>query len=348
MKKDKLKKQTEKSKPENHNSSFSVFQIVIFAFLFVLMIWIIGFLSLEIDSQKQEIKKLHSEFEIRKADNEEIFNYYVEKIRDFQKIDIKDQVQSFGKDIKDGLQQVRDLMFDRDDLEKVNTRIEALEEYNNTYRGTNLVFLTSVGLLRDVINRGQPFEVELNTIDIVGGRNQIVVDAIKTLKPLSEDGVKTFAQLKAEFDEMAHDVVFVSNNPLPENSTYKQRFMHRMKSLFKVRKIDLTDTRDNPDSIIARVESYLKDNKLDEAVKELERLASVSPYGFEYVKKWYDDAKARVEVDNIMSSLSSFAIERALNDIYQGNPKLKLQEKAIKTLTKRAEIIKSPTKTNKE
>ena len=348
MKKDKQKKQIEKSKPENNNSSFSVFQIVIFAFLFILMIWIIGFLSLELDNQKQEIKKLHSEFEIRKADNEEIFNYYVEKIRDFQKIDIKDQVQTFGKDIKDGLQQVRDLMFDRDDLEKVNKRIEALEEYNNTYRGTNLVFLTSVGLLRDVINRGQPFEVELNTLEVVGGRNQIVVDAIKTLKPLSENGVKTFAQLKAEFDEMANDVVFMANNPLPENSTYKQRFVHKMKSLFKVRKIDLRDIRDNPDAIIARVESYLKDNKLDEAVSELEKLESVSPYGFEYVKKWYEDAKARVEVDNIMSSVSSFAIERALNDIYQGNPKLKSEEKAIKTLTKRAEIIKSSTPTKKE
>lgn len=346
--KDKKKQVEEKVKNNNHNSSFSVFQVVIFAFLFVLMIWIIGFLSLEIDSQKQEIKKLHSEFDLRKKDNEEIFKYYVDKIRDFQKIDIKDQVQAFGKDIKDGLQQVRELMFDKDDLEKVNKRINALEEYNNTYRGTNLVFLTSVGLLRDVINRGQSFVVELNTLEIVGGRNQIVVNAIETLKPLSATGVKTFAQLKAEFDEMAHDVVFISNNPIPENSTYKQRFMHKMKSLFKVRKIDLADVRDTPDTIVARVESYLKDNKLDEAVKELEKLKNISPYGFKFVENWYNNAKERVEVDNIMSSVSAYAMERALNDIYQGYPKLKLQEKAIKTLTKSAEDIKTSSTSKKE
>ena len=346
--KDKKKQVEEKAKTNNHNSSFSVFQIIIFAFLFVLMIWIIGFLSLEVDSQKQEIKKLHSEFDLRKKDNEEIFKYYVDKIRDFQKIDIKDQVQAFGKDIKDGLQQVRDLMFDKNDLEKVHMRINALEEYNNTYRGTNLVFLTSVGLLRDVINRGQSFVVELNTLEVVGGRNAIVVNAIETLKPLSATGVKTFAQLKAEFDEMAHDVVFISNNPIPENSTYKQRFMHKMKSLFKVRKIDLSDVRDTPDAIVARVESYLKDNKLDEAVKELEKLKSISPYGFKFVENWYNNAKERVEVDNIMSSVSAFAMERALNDIYQGYPKLKLQEKAIKTLTKSAEDIKTSSTSKKE
>lgn len=331
----------EKSKSNNHNSSFSVFQVIIFAFLFVLMIWIIGFLSLEIDSQKQEIKKIHSEIDLRKKDSEEIFKYYVDKIRDFQKIDIKDQVQSFGKDIKDGLQEVRELMFDKEDLAKVNAKISALEEYNNTYRGTNLVFLTSVGLLRDVINRGQSFEVELNTLEIVGGRQKLIINAIETLKPLSKTGVKTFSQLKTQFDEMAGDVVFISNNPISENPTYKQRFWHRIKSLFKIRKIDLTDTSESADLIVARTENYLKDNKLDEAVKEIEKLKEIAPAGFEYIKSWYLDAKNKIDVDNIMSEVSSFAIERALNDIYQGHPKLKKQEKAIKTLTKSAETITS-------
>ena len=39
------------------------------------MIWIIGFLSLEIDSQKQEIKKIHSEIDLRKKDSEEIIDF---------------------------------------------------------------------------------------------------------------------------------------------------------------------------------------------------------------------------------------------------------------------------------
>ena len=104
----------------HHNSNFSVFQIIIFAFLFVLMIWIIGFLSLELDSQKQEIQKIHAKMDAKYKNNEEIFKYYVDKIRDFQKIDIKDQVQTFGKDIKEGLQEVRELMFDKEDLAKVN------------------------------------------------------------------------------------------------------------------------------------------------------------------------------------------------------------------------------------
>ena len=303
------------------------------------MIWIIGFLSLELDSQKQEIQKIHTKMDAKYKNNEEIFKYYVDKIRDFQKIDIKDQVQTFGKDIKEGLQEVRELMFDKEDLAKVNSKIEALEEYNNTYRGTNLILLTSVGLLRDVINRGQNFEIELNTLEVVGGRQKLVVESIEILKPFAKNGVKTFSQLKTEFDDMAHDIVFIANNPISENPNYKEKFLHRLKSLFKIRKIDLDDRHENADSIVSKAENYLKQNKLYEAVNELEKLKDIAPSGFEFIKIWYNDAKARIDVDNTISSISSFAVERALNDIYQGHPKLKRREKAIKNLTQTAENI---------
>lgn len=333
---DKMFKKNEKTKTtkplekhKNNNASFSVFQIVIFAFLFVLMIWIIGFLSLEIDSQKQEIQKLHTEFDNIQKDGDEIFKYYVDKIRDFQKIDIKDQVETFGRDIKDELQDVKDSMFNKEDLSNVNGRIDALEEYNNTYRGTNLVLLTSVGLLRDVINRGQNFEIELETLEVVGGRQPIVIESIEILKPFANSGVKTFTQLKREFDEKAHEIVFISNNPLSQNPTYKEKFLHKLKSLLKIRKIDLEDKRDTPSTIVARVEYYLNDNKLDEAVHEIEKLKDIAPSGFDFIKSWYDEAKARVNVDNKMTSISSFALERALNDIYKGNPKLKKDSKFI-------------------
>ena len=85
-------------------------------------------------------------------------------------------------DIKDNIQRVRELMFDKNDLAKLENKIQALEEYNNTYRGTNLLMLTSTTLLRDAINRGESFKRELDTLVSIGGKNKIVLASLFSLE----------------------------------------------------------------------------------------------------------------------------------------------------------------------
>lgn len=320
MSKEEEKKVETVHHPRNNHANFSVFQIIIFAFIFVIMIWIIGFLSLEIDTQKQEISKIQSSLIDRQENSEEIFKFYVDKIRDFQKIDIKDQVQEFGIEIKDNLRQVRELMFDKDDLAEVNTKITILEEYNNTYRGTNLIFLASVVLLRDVINRGENYEVELITLDLVSGRQKEVIEVIKVLEPVATSGVETLTQLKDEFTEKAAELAFISNNPLPLTPSFVDRFMYRMKGLLKVRKIDFQDSSNSPDAIISRVEKYLNENELDKAIKEIKTLEEVAPAGFEYIKDWYTKADIRLKVNQALSTITSLALERSISDINKGTP----------------------------
>ena len=91
-------------KTPRKETSFSVFQVVIFAFLFILMIWIIGFLSLELDNQKRQVAVLANKVDNMEKGGVELLETYIEKIRDLQKVDIKEQVQQFGLDIKDNIQ----------------------------------------------------------------------------------------------------------------------------------------------------------------------------------------------------------------------------------------------------
>ena len=87
------------------------------------MIWIIGFLSLELDNQKRQVVLLANKVDNMEKGGVELLETYIEKIRDLQKVDIKEQVQQFGLDIKDNIQRVRELMFDKNDLEKVESKI---------------------------------------------------------------------------------------------------------------------------------------------------------------------------------------------------------------------------------
>ena len=306
-------------KTPKNESSFSVFQIVIFAFLFVLMIWIIGFLSLELDGQKQQIKSLNDKVGQIEKGGVELLESYIEKIRDLQKVDIKDQVQQFGMDLKENLQHVRELMFDKNDLAQLNAKIKALEEYNNTYRGTNLLMLTSVSLLRDAINRGDNFKVELDTLSDIASKNKVIAENVKKLEPFAETGIKTVNQLRNEFDALADDIVFMANNPNGEGDSIRERFLFRVKSLLKVRKIDFekpeVEEENTPDYIVNKTQKLLSENNLSGALAEFEKLKTVRESGFNYAKKWFDDAKVKLSVNDVIAPLMQEALEKALHDV---------------------------------
>ena len=305
-------------KTPRKETSFSVFQVVIFAFLFILMIWIIGFLSLELDNQKRQVAVLANKVDNMEKGGVELLEKYIEKIRDLQKVDIKEQVQQFGLDIKDNIQRVRELMFDKNDLEKVESKIKSLEEYNKTYKGINLLMLTSATLLRDAINRGDNFKAELDTLIEVAGKDKVVKEAEKVLLPYSETGIKTYAQLRNEFEKIAGDIVFMADNPNGEGDNIRDRFVFRVKGLLKVRKIDFENKIDEEktvDYIVANVEKYLKEADLNMAVMEFEKLKEVSEAGFNFAKNWYNDAKIKLSANAVMASVLKVALEKALHDV---------------------------------
>lgn len=305
-------------KTPHKETSFSVFQIVIFSFLFILMIWIIGFLSLELDGQKRQVALLTNKVDNMEKGGVELLETYIEKIRDLQKVDIKEQVQQFGQDIKDKIQRVRELMFDKNDLEKLDSKITSLEEYNKTYKGINLLMLTSATLLRDAINRGDSFKAELDTLKEISGKEKVVKTAEDILLPFADNGIKTISELRNEFEKIANDIVFVSNNPNGEGDNVRDRFLFRVKGLLKIRKIDFAnqvEEEKTPDYIVATTEKYLRDADLRMAVKEFEKLKDVSEAGFNFAKKWYNDAKIKLSADDAIAPVLKVALEKALHDV---------------------------------
>ena len=321
-KKNKLEKQedsvVEIVKTPHKETSFSVFQVVIFAFLFILMIWIIGFLSLELDNQKRQVALLANKVDNMEKGGVELLETYIEKIRDLQKVDIKEQVQQFGQDIKENIQRVRELMFDKNDLAQLDSKITALEEYNKTYKGINLLMLTSATLLRDAINRGDSFKAELDTLMEIAGKDNVVKKAQEKLIPYAENGIKTVSELRNDFEKIANDIVFISENPNGEGDNVRDRFVFRVKGLLKVRKIDFNNVPEEEktvDFIVSKTEDYLREGNLDMAVSEFEKLKDVSEAGFNFAKKWYEDAKIKISVDDVIAPVLKVALEKALRDV---------------------------------
>ncbi len=83
------------NKANKNRGQFSVFQVVIFSFLFVIMIWIIGFLTVELNDQKQQILLLNKKVDQIENGGADLLKSYVDKIKELQKIDVKEQVENF-------------------------------------------------------------------------------------------------------------------------------------------------------------------------------------------------------------------------------------------------------------
>ena len=335
-------------KTPKKEASLSVFQVVIFAFLFILMVWIIGFLSLELDGQKQQIRTLYNRVNNIENGGTELLESYIEKIKDLQKIDIKDQVQQFGIDIKENIQRVRELMFDKNDLAKLNGKIQALEDYNKTYRGINLLTLTSTMLLRDAINRGDSFTSELATLTAIANNSPNTASAIAQLEPFSTTGVKTFNAIKKDFDAIADNLAFIAKNPHKDN--IRDRFTFKLKGLLKIRKIDYSDAEatqnaENPtsDYIIAQTQKALSEENLSSAISEYEKLKDISPDAFEYGNSWYNNAKIKLSVDEIIAPLMQYSLEKALHDS-ELKPTTKIIKSESKIIPPHNQTQKSTTK----
>ncbi|MDR2098626.1 MAG: hypothetical protein LBO78_01200 [Rickettsiales bacterium] len=307
--------QPDGSQRKHRESSFSIGQLLTFAFLFVLMIWIIGFLSLEVDNQKKAILRMSEEMDSIRNSGEDKLNLYLEKIRDLQKIDMRELVQAELRGVKSDVARIEGEMFSKDDLAKLNLKIAAIEEYNRTYRGTNMVMLVSAGLLREAVERGGGFAPELDAIMAAAGNDRQVAEAARILRPYAAAGVASNARLVSDFEKIAANVVFASNNPLGENPSPRAKLWHRIKGLVKIRRIDMMGDSVTPDMIVAKTGELLRLGDVKAATGELAKLKEIAPEGFEAAKAWHDAASAKAAVAGAMSEINLIAIERAMNDI---------------------------------
>ncbi len=242
---------------KKHNQ-FSIFQIMIFCFLFIILIWIIGFLTIELKNQKKSITIMNEKFAKLENINTKLVDNYVNKIRDLQKLDIKTEIDK--------------LKFDKNYLNLIEAKVNKIEEYNNKYRGVNILKFISLLSFKTAFENGNNFENELETVKTIFKDNNDVTELSKLLEPFIKTKLSTDNDLKTEFDSIANTIAFDIKTA---GFSPRQKFLKRILSLVKIRKVDFEnkkETTNNPEFIITEIEKSLYLNNLESAVKLFELL----------------------------------------------------------------------------
>jgi hypothetical protein len=159
--------------------------------------------------------------------------------------------------------------------------------------------LLVVGQLREAVDRGDAYEVELHAARRVAPADAAA--ALDQLAPTATSGVTRRQALVEAFPKLASQVVNAAVAPA-EGSLW-QRALNKLAGLITLRRTD--GSGDDAASVVSRAEMAVKQDDLDKAVSELSALQGPAA---ETAAPWVKAASARLAVDRALSQLAATAV----------------------------------------
>ena len=156
--------------------------------------------------------------------------------------------------------------------------------------------LLVLGQLREAVNHGDPFDVELRAARrIAPVENAVQLDA---LAPYAERGIPRRETLLETFPAASKEILITAS--VPNEESLWRRIRYKLASLISLRRVD--GIGDGPNAVVARAEAQVKMAALDKATQELAALqgppaAAAAP--------WTTAANSRVIADRALSELSA-------------------------------------------
>ena len=157
--------------------------------------------------------------------------------------------------------------------------------------------LLVAGQLRDAVERGGPYAVELAAARKVAPAS--AAPALDSLASTAETGVARRETLAEQFPEIASAIARATLVP-SEGDDLWSRLKREAAKLVSIRRVD--GAGDDPMSIAARAEKALKAGNLADAVKELQTLSGEPA---EAAKAWLAAAQARLAAERGLADLAA-------------------------------------------
>lgn len=242
---------------------------------------------LNIDNIKRRILSLESSLvQIQKSiatpqpspDN----NLLLPKLRD--KISTLDQstseLQKTQFEINERLKKIED---------RLRRFINPLQKERALFKKPNL--LTSFLRVQTAARGGEPFLEKLSTFAQVVTGNAILNREIELIRSFARNGVKTRPALNRDFSKLTSTILQSSRE---KNDTLLTRTLDYLSGIVTIRRTGEVKGH-TVEAIIARTEARLSENKLEDAISELQRLNGASRA---VVLAWMGAAQNRLDLDN--------------------------------------------------
>lgn len=161
-----------------------------------------------------------------------------------------------------------------------------------------IVLSLELATLKRAIDRGSAFSTELAQAQKLAG-NSVNLDP---LVPFARTGVPTLAELQEQFKSVAFKMIDAES--VPADSSIVDRLIAGAKSVVRVRKISHDEQDKGVEAVVARMETALAEDRLDDVLAEYKTLpASVQDAGEDFIAR----VEARNSVDKALA-----AVERQL------------------------------------
>jgi hypothetical protein len=187
-------------------------------------------------------------------------------------------------------------------------RADRAEEAVHTTNQRLQMILRAAGALarlRTSLERGYPFEHELDEVTAALSGDADAIGRLQPLRQWAESGVASRADLRGALEILGSDIVRAAILEAPQ--TWWQAIVARLKAMIVVRPTpdgDIpsagTEEGDKPPAIVARAEAKLRDDDIAGAINEL---AALNGAAADVAQAWVATARARVGADDTMAAL---------------------------------------------
>ena len=187
---------------------------------------------------------------------------------------------------------------------EIESRLQSADS-GESQPGRPQAIVLVVGLLREALANGQPFEKAFQSLKAVSGDDPAVKAAALLLKKNASTGIPTLAGLRDRFDLIAGKIVTASK-ALEEHGWF-ERVANRIRSLIAWRRVDQKGEDDSVDAVVARAEKHLKAGDLKAAVEAVKGLMG-NPKIVPVADPWLADAKGRLAAERAVRALHLHAL----------------------------------------
>jgi hypothetical protein len=162
--------------------------------------------------------------------------------------------------------------------------------------------------LSEKVVAGKPFASELSAYEEADG-DAANSPPIVALSPYADNGIPTFAQLLASFDNSLEALGAMEATP-PAGATLWQRFVFNLTHLISVRRTDEHQAEHSVDAILSRAQAHLDREEIEAAMMEIKSLPEHERSNF---ASWLEDARITTEALGLVDAIEEQAMQKAFN-----------------------------------
>ena len=176
-------------------------------------------------------------------------------------------------------------------------------------RKADAALILSIGLLKEAVDRGAPFDTELRALKVLAPEDGDIAKLVTALKPRGAAGIPSRQVLAGRFVALESAILRAETLPAPDRVTdWQRQALERVLTLFTLRREDGEIDGSSAAAVVARAHGALDRNDWAEAIRQVQGLTGEAAKA---AQNWLNDAVARQDADRLIADVAADAVAAA-------------------------------------